>query len=86
VKRFSISTRSIPASMTSAVLYFVTKLIGMRGLDCSESHIFMWSRIIKITIHKMQEFVDDRFMLLTRMSILAMCVRMKFGVLGVGIV
>jgi hypothetical protein len=35
----------------------------------------MWSRIIKFAIHKMQEFIDDRFMLLTRMS-----------VLGVGIV
>jgi hypothetical protein len=35
----------------------------------------MWSRIIKFAIHKVQEFVDDRFMLLTRMS-----------VLGVGIV
>lgn len=43
----------------------------------------MWSRIIKIAIHKMQEFVDDRFVLLT---LLAMCVRMKFKVLGVGIV
>jgi hypothetical protein len=32
----------------------------------------------------MQEFVDERFMLLTRMSILAMCARMKFKVLGVG--
>jgi hypothetical protein len=28
----------------------------------------------------MQEFIDDRFMLLTRMSILAMCAQMKFKV------
>jgi hypothetical protein len=41
----------------------------------------MWSRMIK-----MQEFAEGRFMLLARMLILVMCPRMKFIVLGVGIV
>jgi hypothetical protein len=70
-------------SMASAVLYFCNQ--AHRSVKVL-SHIPMSSRIIKIAIHKMQEFVDERFMLLTRMSILAMCARMKFKVLGVGIV
>jgi hypothetical protein len=40
----------------------------------------------QIASHKMQEFVDGRFMLLTCMSILAVCAQMKFKVLGMGLV